>query len=488
MTEQSAVHAPRLDTGAVNVVRKRELRKAVRGTFVGNVMEWYDVGVFGYLIVTLGPVFLPDADQATQVIFMLGTFASTYLFRPLGGLFFGWLGDKIGRKRVLFMTLTLVAVATFLIGLLPGHAVLGTGAAALLVVLKILQGFSAGGEFTGALTFISESAPDRRRGFYAAFLDAGSYLGFVLGAAIVTVMQIAFGQQAMEDGLWRIPFLIAGPLGLIAVYLRMRVEETPHFAALVAERTDGGRAALRVNPIRVLVANWKPMLLVILLVAAANSAGYAFTSYMPTYLSTVLGHDAIQGNLFSLPLMVLMACLMPFVGLLSDRVGRKPVLIAAALWIILLSYPAFALIASNSPFAIISGLGLIGIPVALYMGTLASTYPAMFPTASRNTSLGVSYNISIALFGGTAPLVIDSLVRATGSPSAAAFYLMGMSVVGLIAIYFLTETAGKPLSGSQPNVETEAEAHEIHAARQINGAMGHAPAPSGRRESSQTHS
>lgn len=466
MSEQRAGAVHRLDTGTVNVVRKRELRRAVRGTFVGNVMEWYDVGVFGYLIVTLGPVFLPDADSATQVIFMLGTFASTYLFRPLGGLFFGWLGDKIGRKRVLFMTLTLVAVATFLIGLLPTHAMIGAGAAVLLVALKILQGFSAGGEFTGALTFISESAPDRRRGFFAAFLDAGSYLGFVLGAAIVTAMQIMFGQEAMEGGLWRVPFLIAGPLGLIAVYLRMRVEESPHFAAMAAEHGEAGGGKLRVNPLRVFAANWRPMLLVILLVAAANSAGYAFTSYMPTYLSTVLKHDAVQGNLFSLPLMLLMACLMPFVGMLSDRVGRKPVLFAAAIWIILLAYPAFALIGSNAPVAIVSGLALIGIPVALYMGTLASTYPALFPTASRNTSLGVSYNISIALFGGTAPLVIDTLVRASGSASAAAFYLMGMSVVGLVTICFLPETAGKPLSGSEPNVETEREAHEIHRARQ----------------------
>ena len=470
MTEHTAVNGPRLDTGTVNVVRKRELRRAVRGTFVGNVMEWYDVGVFGYLIVTLGPVFLPEADRATQVIFMLGTFASTYLFRPLGGLFFGWLGDKIGRKRVLFLTLTTVAVATFLIGLLPGHATLGAGAAALLVALKILQGFSAGGEFTGALAFISESAPDRRRGFYAAFLDAGSYLGFVLGAAIVTAMQIAVGQEAMEAGLWRVPFLIAGPLGLVAVYLRMRVEESPHFAALAAERGAGADAPLRVNPIRVFAANWRPMLVVVLLVAAANSAGYAFTSYMPTYLSTVLEHDAVQGNLFSLPLMLLMACMMPLVGLLSDRVGRKPVLVAAALWIIVLAYPAFALIGLESPVAIMAGLALIGIPVALYMGTLASTYPAMFPTASRTTSLGVSYNISIALFGGTAPLVIDALVRATDAPAAAALYLMGMSVVGLVAIRFVRESAGQPLAGSEPNVETEREAHEIHVARQAAGA------------------
>lgn len=470
MTEDQQPRAAALDTGAVNIVRKRELGRAVRGTFVGNVMEWYDVGVFGYLVVTLGPVFLPEANPATQVIFMLGTFASTYLFRPLGGLFFGWLGDKIGRKRVLFLTLTMVALATFLIGLLPGYATIGIAAAVLLILLKIVQGFSAGGEFTSAVTFISESAPDRKRGFYAAFLDAGSYLGFVLGAAIVTVLQIGFGQQAMVDGLWRIPFLIAGPLGFIAIYLRMRVEESPHFAALLAEeatqgRVGGGpRPALRVNPLRVFAANWKPMLLVVLLVAAANSAGYAFTSYMPTYLSTVLEHDAVQGNLFSLPLMLLMAVCMPLVGMLSDRVGRKPMLFAASIWVIALSVPAFRLIGGAQPFGIVCGLALIGLPVALYMGTLASTYPALFTTRSRNTSLGVSYNVSIALFGGTAPLVIDSLIRLTGDPLAAAYYLIGMSVVGLVAVCFVPESAGRPLAGSEPNVETELEAHRIHTA------------------------
>ncbi|GAA2186167.1 MFS transporter [Leucobacter alluvii] len=471
MAEHQEQVSPVLDTGAVNIVRKRELGRAVRGTFVGNVMEWYDVGVFGYLVVTLGPVFLPEANPATQVIFMLGTFASTYLFRPLGGLFFGWLGDKIGRKRVLFITLTTVALATFLIGLLPGYASIGIAAAVLLIVLKIVQGFSAGGEFTSAVTFISESAPDKKRGFYAAFLDAGSYLGFVLGAAIVTVLQIAFGQEAMVDGLWRVPFLIAGPLGFVAIYLRMRVEESPHFTALLAEaaplarpRADG-RPTLRVNPARVFIANWKPMLVVVLLVAAANSAGYAFTSYMPTYLSTVLEHDAVQGNLFSLPLMLLMAICMPFVGMLSDRVGRKPVLFAASLWVIVLSVPAFHLIGGAQPVGIVCGLALIGLPVALYMGTLASTYPALFTTRSRNTSLGVSYNVSIALFGGTAPLVIDSLIRVTNDPLAAAYYLIGMSVVGFITVCFLRESAGQPLEGSEPNVETALEAHRIHTAR-----------------------
>lgn len=449
---QSFATAGETGLGKRNRVNPDELRRAVKGTFVGNVMEWYDIGVFGYLIVTLGPVFLPESDGVTQTLFMLGTFASTYLFRPLGGLFFGWLGDKIGRRRVLFITLTVVAAATTMLGLLPTYNSIGSVAAVLLVVLRIVQGFSGGGEFTGAVTFISESAPDKKRGFYCAFLDMGSYLGFALGAAVVTAIQVIFGQEAMEGGLWRVPFLIAAPIGLAAVYLRLRVAESPHFMRLVEEdRANENKRRLQVRPFRSLAENWRPILLVVVLVAAANSAGYAFTSYLPTYLSSVLGHDAVEGNLFSLPLLILMAVAMPFVGMLSDRVGRKPVLITAAVWVIVLSLPAFKLIESGSSAGLTLGLVMVGLPVALYMATLAGTYPALFPTRVRNTSMGVSYNVSIALFGGTAPLVIDRLIRATGDNAAAAYYLMGMSAVGLVAILCMRETAGKPLPGSPSN-------------------------------------
>lgn len=453
-TEHSGAHATRDGPHSeANRVDATALRRAVRGTFVGNVMEWYDIGVFGYLIVTLGPVFQPESDPATQLVFMLGTFASTYLFRPLGGLFFGWLGDRIGRRRVLFITLSVVASSTTAIGLLPTHATIGTAAAILLVLLRIVQGFSGGGEFTGAVTFISESAPDRRRGFYAAFLDMGSYLGFALGATVVTVLQLSFGQTAMEEGLWRVPFLIAAPIGLAAVYLRLRVAESPQFVRLMEENQKAkGVARLKVRPFRALSENWRSILMVIVLVAAANSAGYTFTSYLPTYLSSVLGHNAVEGNLFSLPLLLLMAGAMPFVGMLSDRIGRKPVLFTASAWVILLSLPAFWLIGSDSTVGLIVGLVLLGVPVALYMASLASTYPALFPTRTRNTSMGVSYNISIALFGGTAPLVIDRLIQITGDDAAAAYYLMGMSAFGLVAIFFLRETAGQPLPGSAANI------------------------------------
>lgn len=466
MTTPAPGEPAALTTGTINVIRRKTLNRAVRGTIVGNVMEWYDVGVFGYLIVTLGAVFLPEADPAAQVVFLLGTFASTYLLRPVGGLFFGWLGDKIGRRRVLLLTLILVAVSTFCIGILPTYDAIGFSAALLLMFLKVVQGFSAGGELTGALTFIGESAPDKKRGFYCALLDSGSYMGFALGAAFVTLLQVTLGQDTMVEWAWRIPFLVAGPLGIIAIVLRLRVEESPHFAALQVEQlAKAGQTALKVSIFRVFAQNWRPMLIVALLVAAANTAGYAFTSYMPTYLATVENYDAVQSNLLTLPLLVLMALAMPFVGALSDKVGRKPVLFAASVITIVLSVPAFLLIDAGTPALVVAGLALMGFPVALYMGSLAATYPALFPTKSRYTSLGASYNISVAVFGGTAPLVIDSLIHSTGTFLAAPLFLIGASVVGLVTVFFLKESARRPLDGAEPNVETDEEAHEIHTAR-----------------------
>ncbi|MGL3806687.1 MFS transporter [Paeniglutamicibacter sp. R2-26] len=427
-------------------------------------MEWYDVGVFGYLIITLGPIFLPEASRESQVLFMLGTFAATYVFRPLGGVFFGWLGDRIGRQRTLFITLSVVVCATFTIGLLPTYQSIGLLAPILLISLKIIQGFTAGGELTGALTFVCEHAPDKKRGFFAAFLDGGSYLGFVAGALVVTGLQVAYGQQAMLDGLWRVPFLIAGPVGLIAIYIRMKVVETPAFEVLTKEQENQDAPLRRLNPFQIVRDNWRPMLQVLALAAAANAAGYVFTSYMPTYLAGMQGLNEVSSNLVSIPVLLVMAFSMPLIGKLSDRIGRKPVLWIAAVWIILLGVPAFALLNAGTIPSVMFALVLIGVPVACYQGSLAAALPALFPTSQRSSGLGISYNLASSIFGGTAPLIIEWFSQSTGNHLAGAFYLAILSLGATIAIKTMRETARRPLLGSPASVETKEEAAEILAA------------------------
>lgn len=449
------------------------LRRAIGGTIVGNTMEWFDVGVFGYLITTMGPVFLPKADASVQTLFLLGTFAATFVARPAGGVFFGWLGDKIGRQRVLAATLIMMAASTFALGLLPGYNQIGLWAAVLLVAVKLVQGFSTGGEYAGATTFVSEYAADRRRGFFASFLDMGSYLGFAFGAALVSVLQITLGSHFMGDFGWRIPFLAAGPLGAIAIYFRLRIEESPAFqAALDAQEHAVHDLAkndenAQKGPLRIVRQYWREIIVSMVLVAAANTVGYALTSYMPTYLTESKGYDELHGTLLTIPVLVIMSLCIPLTGRLSDRIGRRPVLWTGAISTIVLAVPAFLLIGVGSVWATLGGLALVAFPVTFYVANLASALPAQFPTASRYGGMGIAYNFAVAIFGGTTPFIVDALIQATGDDMMPAYYLMATSIVGAIAIFFLHESAGRPLPGSMPSVESSAEARAVVADQDV---------------------
>lgn len=456
----------RLKESDVNVVDQPMLKKALGGTIVGNTMEWYDVGVFGYLITTMGPVFLPESDPTTQNLFLLGTFAATFIARPLGGVIFGWLGDKVGRQKILATTLMIMAASTFAVGLLPGYAQIGLWAAALLVLLKVIQGFSTGGEYAGATTFVSEYAADKRRGFFASFLDLGSYMGFAIGAALVSVLQLTLGQATMEDWGWRIPFLIAGPLGLIAVYFRSKIEESPQFQATLdaqeenAKNASEGTATAK-GPVGIVKAYWRQIIVAMVVVAAANTAGYALTSYMPTYLTDAKGYDELHGTLLTIPVLVVMSLCIPLTGKLSDRIGRRPVLWIGAVSTIVLAVPAFLLIGIGAVWSTLAGLALVAFPVTFYVANLASALPAQFPTSSRYGAMGIAYNFAVAIFGGTTPFIVELLIKSTGNDMMPAYYLMATSLVGAVAIYFLKESANRPLPGSMPSVDTQAEAREL---------------------------
>lgn len=460
----------RLSVDNVNVVPPKRIRPAIKGTVVGNFMEWYDFGIYGYLTVTMTTVFTQGLPEEWQLLAVMFGFAVSYLVRPIGGLVLGPLGDKIGRQRVLYVTMAMMALSTALIGVLPTAASIGGWALALLYLLKLVQGFSTGGEYAGATTYVAEFSSDRRRGFFGSFLDMGSYLGFAAGATVVaatTWLTTHFaGDTAMHDFGWRIPFLTAIPLGAIAVYLRTRIPETPSFEdnqsedeEEIAKNSDDPYA--RLGLLGVMRHHWRALLIGIAIVAATNTAGYALTSYMPVYLEEQIGLHAASAAAVTVPVLVAMSLLLPLVGGWSDRVGRKPVYATAVAATLILMVPAFMIMNTGSLTAVIIALCMVAIPTGLYVALSASALPALFPTASRFSGMGISYNVSVSLFGGTTPLVTQFLLQKTGLDIVPALYIMFFSVLAGIALLFMEESSQKPLLGSFPTVETEKEAHEI---------------------------
>ncbi|MFF1641155.1 glycine betaine/L-proline transporter ProP [Streptomyces sp. NPDC058246] len=426
------------------------VKRAVKAAALGNAMEWFDFGVYSYIAVTLGKVFFPSGNPTAQLLSTFGAFAAAFLVRPLGGMVFGPLGDRIGRQKILALTMIMMAAGTFAIGLIPSYATIGVGAPLLLLLARLVQGFSTGGEYAGATTFIAEYAPDKKRGFFGSWLEFGTLAGYIGGAGLVTLMTALLSDADLLSWGWRIPFLIAGPMGIIGLYLRMRLEETPAFAAeLKKSEADRPKVPLR----EMITGQWRALLLCMGLVLVFNVTDYMLLSYMPSYLTSELKYDETHGLLVVLGVMALMMIVQPFAGALTDRIGRRPVIAAGCAGFLFLSIPAILLIRQGSLLAVALGMGALGLLLVCFTAAMPAALPALFPTKVRYGSLSIGFNISVSLFGGTTPLVVTALIGATGNMMMPAYYMMAAAVIGGVAVWFITESAGRPLPGSAPSLE-----------------------------------
>src|SRR5690625_464436 len=372
------------------------VRRAIVAAALGNAMEWFDFGVYGFLVVIIGREFLPFENETTSLMASYLVFAAAFLGRPLGGMFFGPLGDRIGRKRVLVMTIVLMSVATFIIGVLPGYATIGIWAAVLLIVLRLIQGFATGGEYGGAATLIVEYAPDKWRGFVSSWLEFGTLLGFACGAGAVTLLTFFLTSETMTAWGWRIPFLCALPLGLIGLYIRLKIQESPSFQNM-EDAEEAPKSSLR----EIFINHWRPLLQCIGIVILLNVADYTFLTYMPSYLNTELGLGEQVGRLILIGIMVCMMIVITPLGALSDIVGRKPILIAASVGFLVLSWPAFFLMTHFGPASTGVGLAIIGVLLVMLLSTLPSTLPAIFRTHVRYGGAWGSHNVGTVFLGCT---------------------------------------------------------------------------------------
>ncbi|HEV2302264.1 MAG TPA: MFS transporter [Stellaceae bacterium] len=410
-----------------------ETRKAVVAAAIGNVLEWYDFGVYIFFAGTIAKNFFPAGHPASALLSSFAVFGVGFLMRPLGGILIGRFGDTHGRRAALTLTIFAMAVGTVMVGVLPPYASIGVAAPVLLVVARLIQGFSAGGEWGGSTAFMVEWAPAAHRGWYGSFQQASIALSLVLGSGTGALFAAILSPAALAAWGWRIPFLFGILLALVGGYLRRNVEETPAYRAAEAApaAAEGGFiAGLRAFGFTIY---W-------------TVAFYILLSYMPTFTAQHAGVTAAQALLANTIGVVVLMVLIPPFGALSDRVGRKPLLLASCAFFAVLTLPLFAVILGKPGFAVLMLIQILfDAAIALFSGAGPAAISEMFHTIGRSTWMTPAYALAVAIFGGFAPFIAAWLIGVTGSPLAPAYYVIAAAVVSFIVIWRMPETAHRPL-------------------------------------------
>jgi MHS family proline/betaine transporter-like MFS transporter len=402
---------------------------------VANVLEWYDFALYGYFASVLARLFFPAQDEFTSLISTFEVFAAGYLMRPLGAAVFGNLGDRVGRKKVLIVSVVLMAASTTLIGVLPTHAKIGVMAPILLALLRLIQGFSVGGEFTGTISFIVEHGQQSRRGFSGSLATFSLISGILLGSAIGALITSILSVEAIASWGWRIPFVFGMIVGGVGFYLRFGIEETPIFKSL-----EGKGGIVRTPIIEALTHYWREILITMGTTWAGSAAFYIIFIYLATYLLSEINVPFSTALHINTIAMVILMIASPFMGALSDRIGRKPVLTIGCLGIAILSYPLFLLISSGNTLYILGSQVVFAVELAMIFAPLGATLVELFPTRVRLSAMSLGYNLGFSIFGGTAPLVATYLIKETGSKVAPSIYLIFSALASLLVFLRIRET------------------------------------------------
>ena len=421
-------------------VRTNRLTRVITASAVGNFIEWYDFAIYGFLATTLAAQFFPNENPTSALLETFAVFAVAFALRPLGGIFFGRLGDRLGRRTTLSLTVILISGSTAAIGLMPTYESIGVLAPILLVTARCLQGFSAGGEYAGACAYVIEHAPPRRRASMASFVPVSTFWSFAFAAGFTFVLSQILGSAAMGDWGWRIPFLLAIPLGLFGFYLRFKMEESPLFAE--AEEDED----LVSSPLKETVVNhWRTIALLVGFISATGLSFYTFTTYMSTFMSVEGALSRAEALLSSCICLIIAGLLCPFAGRLSDRIGRRNTTRSACLILIVTVFPSFMMAGTGVLWMAIIGQMLLGVGAVMTGIVTAVLMSELFPTKVRYTASAISYNLAYTLFGGSAPFIATLLIDRTGNQLAPAAYLAVVCVIALLASSKFPETSRRPL-------------------------------------------
>jgi MHS family proline/betaine transporter-like MFS transporter len=425
-----------MTAASIGVSASAQSRRAVTAAVIGNVLEWYDFAVYGYVAAIIGKNFFPGTDETTELLKAFLTFGLGFVARPIGGIVIGRMGDTHGRKAALMLTIFLMAAGTVLIGILPTYATIGVAAPAMLLFARLMQGFSTGGEWGGSTAFIVEWAPKDRRGLFGSFQQMSVVAGLLLGSSFAALLNTLLTPAEMAEWGWRIPFLVGGILGPIGIYMRRTIEETPHYekmkAAPPTASSNGFALAARAFGFTIV---W-------------TVCFYVLLTYMPSWTAKYMKLSpaaALWSNSIGLVALVIS---IPIMGYLSDRHGRRPLLLICCAAFIIVPWPLFTYLSSGQvPYVVLVLIQIaIAILISLYSGAGPAAIAEIFPTRSRSTWMTTGYALSVAIFGGSAPYLSIWMIEKLGTPIAPVWYLIAAAVISFGVIWSLKETAHDELA------------------------------------------
>ena len=436
----SRSESPDLGGMSAETMSSAQRRRAVAAATIGNALEWYDFIVYSFFPATIGKLFFASQDPTIQVLLGFGTFGVGFFMRPLGAIVLGVYGDRAGRRASLTVTILLMMVGTAIITFAPTYASIGLAAPLLIVLARLIQGFSAGGEFAGATSFLSEYSLNKKRGQYVSWQQSSQFMASLLGAFIGSVVTKNSSPEFMLDWGWRIPFAVGLLIGPIGFYIRNRLDDTPAFKA--------NRHRTPKSPLREAITHhWRFVIGGFGMIVYGTVSTYVLVLFLPTYATRQFGMasgDALAASALMSALLVVLCVL---AGTLSDRIGRRPMLLTSSIGMIILVYPLLRFFASAPSF---TNLLLIETVFAILIAGFTAPAPAMlaelFPTTVRNTAVALSYNFAVTIFGGFGPFIVAWLIQSTGDVLAPGYYVLAAAVISTVAVWPLPDRTGQPLA------------------------------------------
>lgn len=416
------------------------IRRVILSCMIGNALEWYDFALYGYFATTIGQLFFPKFSIFYSLMATFGVFAAGFIMRPLGGVIFGHIGDKIGRKSALLWSIYLMAIPTALTGLLPTYEQIGWIAPLLLTLIRLAQGLSLGGEFTGSMIFVVEHAQKENRGLYGSWVVFSLLLGILVGSAIATSICYFLSSEQVLDWGWRIPFLLSVAGGFVGTIMRRTVHEPEQFAKAKEQHKEHS------TPIKALFKSHFRTILYVINIELTLSVGfYLIVTFINNYLTVLLNFDMVTSLMLTTVGMVAMGIMIPIAGWFSDKIGRKAVLIPSALAFTFFAYPLFTALEGGFVNALLAQI-FLSIIMGSFFAPIPATLVELFPLNVRYSGLSISHSLSMAFFGGSAPIIATWLIDYTGNNAAPAIYLAAASLISALSLFFMKDRSTEELT------------------------------------------